>query len=247
MSVREELVHLIRQTARAVQQQTELGVDTCCLQRRLEEVLAFPQARPSPAASVRPQETLEAVYQQYCACTKCRLGHRRQRFVFGSGNERADVMFIGEAPGAEEDEQGVPFVGPAGQLLTRILKAIDFTRDEVYIANIVKCRPPNNRDPQPDEIAACAPILSAQIRLVGPKLICALGRIAAQALLGTPASLNRLRGRFHEYQGIKVLVTYHPSALLRNPAFKRPTWEDVQMLRREYDRMVRAEVQASEE
>ena len=155
------------------------------------------------------------------------------------------MLFIGEAPGADEDAQGRPFVGAAGQLFTRILKAIDFSRDEVYIANILKCRPPNNRDPKPDEIAACEPILREQIRLIQPILICALGRIAAQALLQTTMSLGRLRGRFHDYHGIKLMVTYHPSALLRNPAYKRPTWEDVQLLRREYDKMIQTRTDAS--
>lgn len=232
MNARQELARLVRQTARALVQQSEYGIDSSFLPGDLESMLVIPER-----ISTRGADTLQALYETHCTCTKCDLGHRRRHFVFGYGNEQADVMFIGEAPGAEEDAQGLPFVGPAGQLLDKILQAIHFTRDEVYIANIVKCRPPNNRDPQPDEIAACEPILREQIRLVQPRLICALGRVAGQALLKTTASLGRLRGRFHDYHGARLLVTYHPSALLRNPSFKRPTWEDVQMLRREYDRI----------
>ena len=136
-------------------------------------------------------------------------------------------------------------MGQAGKLLTRILNAIDFTRDEVYITNILKCRPPNNRDPQPEEIDACDAILKEQIRLVQPRLICALGRVAAQALLKKNSSIRTLRGRFHDYHGVKLLVTYHPSGLLHNPAYKRPTWEDVQMLRKEYDRIVQSDAKAT--
>ena len=189
--------------------------------------------------------SLEALYAKYHRCTACALGFKRKHFVFGSGNEHADVMFVGEAPGAQEDEQGQPFVGQAGKLLTRILNAIDFTRDEVYITNILKCRPPNNRDPMPEEIDACDAILKEQIRLVRPRLICALGRVAAQALLKQNSSIRALRGRFHDYHGIKLLVTYHPSGLLRNSAYKRPTWEDVQLLRKEYDRIVQSDAQAT--
>ena len=189
--------------------------------------------------------SLEALYAKYHRCTACALGFKRKHFVFGSGNEHADVMFVGEAPGAQEDEQGQPFVGQAGKLLTRILNAIDFTRDEVYITNILKCRPPNNRDPMPEEVDACDAILKEQIRLVRPRLICALGRVAAQALLKQNSSIRALRGRFHDYHGIKLLVTYHPSGLLRNSAYKRPTWEDVQLLRKEYDRIVQSDAQAT--
>lgn len=197
------------------------------------------------AAHAAQVTSLEALYAKYHRCTACALGFKRKHFVFGTGNEHADVMFVGEAPGAQEDEQGQPFVGQAGKLLTRILNAIDFTRDEVYITNILKCRPPNNRDPMPDEVDACDAILKEQIRLVRPRLICALGRVAAQALLKQHSSIRALRGRFHDYHGIKLLVTYHPSGLLRNAAYKRPTWEDVQMLRKEYDRIVQSDAQAT--
>lgn len=235
MSTREAMARLIQQTDRAIRQQMDTGVEAFYLPDGLDAVMPLPSVPMPASVASRPANSLATLYAQNSDCVKCRLGNRRQHFVFGSGNEHASVLFVGEAPGAEEDEQGVPFVGAAGQLLTKILKAIEFSREEVYIANIVKCRPPNNRDPEADEIATCTPILKEQIRLIQPRLICALGRIAAQTLLGTQASLNHLRGRFHDYNGIKVLVTYHPSALLRNPAFKRPTWEDVQLLRREYD------------
>lgn len=237
MDARQELAQLIRLTARAVAQQTAEGIESVFVLGGLDALLPIPPTMaPTP-----PVSALQALYDANCTCTKCPLGHTRRHFVFGSGNEHADVMFIGEAPGAEEDLQGTPFVGPAGQLLTKILHAIRFTRDDVYIANILKCRPPNNREPLPDEIVACEPILREQIRLIQPRLICALGRVAGQALLRTTAPLGRLRGKFHEYQGIKLLVTYHPAALLRNPELKRPTWEDMQMLRREYDRMKEGE------
>jgi uracil-DNA glycosylase len=165
------------------------------------------------------------------SCTRCRLSEGRRTVVFGSGKPTADLMFIGEGPGAEEDRQGLPFVGPAGQLLTRIIEAIGLRREEVYIANVVKCRPPGNRDPLPDEVAACRGHLEGQIRLVAPRLIVALGRVAAQTLLGTDEPLGRLRGHWHQVLGVPVRVTYHPAALLRNASFKRPTWEDMQVVR----------------
>lgn len=165
------------------------------------------------------------------ACTRCRLAEGRKSVVFGSGNPNADLMFVGEGPGAEEDRQGLPFVGPAGDLLTRIIQAIEMTRDEVYIANVVKCRPPGNRDPQPDEVQACRGYLEKQISLVRPRLLVALGRVAAQTLLGGDNPIGQLRGRWHQALGLPTLVTYHPAALLRNPALKRPTWEDMQQVR----------------
>ncbi|MBK8983093.1 MAG: uracil-DNA glycosylase [Ignavibacteria bacterium] len=171
-------------------------------------------------------------------CFKCRdLSQLRNNVVFGSGNENADLVIVGEAPGAEEDKQGLPFVGRAGKLLTDILKAINFSREEVYICNILKCRPPENRNPMADEIENCEPYLFNQLKLIKPKLILSLGTFASQTLLRSKEPLGKLRGRFHSYEGIKMMVTYHPAALLRNPAWKKPTWEDVQMLRAEYDIM----------
>ncbi len=172
-----------------------------------------------------------------CTCLKCPLGPTRTKFVFGVGDPNADIVLIGEAPGADEDLQGEPFVGRAGQLLNKILEAIQLKREEVYICNILKCRPPNNRDPQPDEIDTCEPYLWKQLEIIKPKIIVCLGRVAAQTLLRTTASLNDLRGKVHDYRGMKLTVTYHPAALLRNPNWKRPAWEDVQWIRKIYDQM----------
>jgi uracil-DNA glycosylase family 4 len=165
------------------------------------------------------------------ACTRCRLAQGRQKVVFGSGNPAAELMLIGEAPGAEEDKQGLPFVGPAGELLTKIIQAMDMRREDVYIANILKCRPPGNRDPQPDEVAACRGFLERQIELIQPKVIVALGRIAAQALLGNESPIGQMRGQWYRVRGVPAMVTYHPAALLRNQGLKRPTWEDMQQVR----------------
>lgn len=158
---------------------------------------------------------------------------------YGYGNPGAKVVIVGEAPGAEEDKQGKPFVGRAGKLLTDILKAVNFERDEVFICNILKCRPPENRNPLPDEILNCEPYLFKQLELIKPILILALGTFAAQTLLRSKEPLGKMRGRFHSYKGIKMMVTYHPAALLRNPGWKRPTWEDVQLFRKEYDKMIK--------
>jgi uracil-DNA glycosylase family 4 len=171
-------------------------------------------------------------------CTSCRLHEGRNKFVFGSGNPNADVMVIGEGPGAEEDIQGLPFVGRAGQLLTDVLKAINFSREEVYIANIVKCRPPGNRTPLPDEMDTCLPYLKKQIELINPKVILCLGLTAAKGLLKKRDSLTNLRGKVFEFENIKVMVTYHTAALLRNPHWKRGCWEDVQKFRKLYDSLV---------
>lgn len=179
--------------------------------------------------------TLTALYENIHTCMECPLGHTRNSFVFGSGNPDADIMVIGEAPGADEDEQGLPFVGRAGQLLTKILEAINLGRDEVYICNILKCRPPNNRKPLVMETDQCEPYLWKQIELVKPKLILALGLTAANTLLKNKESMTNLRGKVHDYQGIRMLVTYHPAALLRNPEWKKLAWEDVKLLRNLYD------------
>ena len=173
------------------------------------------------------------------SCLKCSLGKTRKSFVFGDGNPNADVMLIGEAPGADEDEQGIPFVGRAGKKLNEILNAINFEREEVYIANIVKCRPPNNRNPLPEEMETCIPYLYKQIELVKPKAILCLGLVASHALLQNKATLTSLRGNVYEFNNIKVMATYHPAALLRNPNWKRGCWEDVQKFRKLYDELVK--------
>lgn len=173
-------------------------------------------------------------------CTKCRLGSTRKNFVFGAGNPSADVVVIGEAPGGDEDEQGVPFVGRAGKLLTDILVAIKFSREDVFICNIIKCRPPANRNPLPDEIKQCEPYLLKQLKIINPSFILCVGTFAAQTLLKTKEPLGKLRGKFFDYEvegkQIKTLITYHPAALLRNPNWKKPTWEDVQLFKKEYDK-----------
>lgn len=181
--------------------------------------------------------SLEELNKLICSCTKCKLHKGRNNFVFGSGNPKAKVMVIGEGPGAEEDKQGLPFVGRAGQLLTDILKAIKFSRDEVYIGNIVKCRPPENRTPLPDEMETCLPYLLKQIDLIKPQMILCLGLTAAKGLLKKKESLTKLRGQFFDYNGIKVMVTFHPAALLRNPNWKKDCWTDVQKFRKLYDEL----------
>jgi DNA polymerase len=174
---------------------------------------------------------LAALCAEVLPCTKCALNTTRTHTVFGVGNPDADLVFIGEAPGQDEDLQGEPFVGRSGQLLTKILGAIGYTRDDVYIGNILKCRPPGNRDPLPAEVEQCEPHLRRQLAILRPRAICCLGRVAGQTLLGTDASLGKLRGAVHFYAGIPVMVTYHPAALLRNPGWKRDTWDDVRRLR----------------
>lgn len=186
-------------------------------------------------ASWAATTTLTELNEQICTCMQCPLGHTRTNFVFGSGNPNADIMIVGEAPGADEDEQGLPFVGRAGQLLTKILEAISLPREEVYICNILKCRPPNNRKPLVGETDQCEPYLWKQIEIVQPKLILALGLTAANTLLKNKESMTNLRGKIHDYHGIRTLVTYHPAALLRNPEWKKYTWDDVKLLRNLYD------------
>jgi uracil-DNA glycosylase len=179
---------------------------------------------------VAEYESLQAHCEAICECQRCPLGRTRNKFVYGVGHHSAEIMFVGEAPGADEDRQGEPFVGRAGKLLDKILEAMKLSRQDVYIANILKCRPPNNRDPLPDEVEQCLGYLHEQIRLIRPKLICALGRVAAQNLLKTTTPLGKLRKHWHTFSGTPMLVTYHPAALLRFPQYKRDTWEDMQML-----------------
>lgn len=200
-----------------------------------EEKICNPETANLDA--IGKSQSLDELDGNVCGCLRCRLGFTRTNFVFGTGNLNADIMFVGEAPGADEDLQGKPFVGRAGQLLTKMIEAINFKREDVYIGNVLKCRPPGNRDPKPDEVEACEPILLRQLEIIKPKIICALGRISGQTLLRTQGTLGSLRGKFHDYHGIKLLVTYHPAALLRNPNWKPEAWEDLKLLRREYDNM----------
>ncbi len=180
------------------------------------------------------QIDFEGLKEEVSRCRRCELYKKRTNTVFGDGNASAGIVFLGEAPGKNEDLQGVPFVGRAGKLLDKILQAIDLKREDIFITNILKCRPPGNRDPKEDEIKACEAFLKRQLELIDPAVICALGRVAAQNLLRTKTPLGKLRGRIHYYNGVKTIVTYHPAALLRNPHFKRPTWEDMKLLKRIY-------------
>jgi DNA polymerase len=189
-----------------------------------------PRSQDRPAGK---KEALEALRKKFADCALCDLSRTRTKLVFGSGNPEARLMFVGEAPGFDEDQQGEPFVGAAGQLLTKIIEAMKLRREDVYIANCLKCRPPGNRNPLPSEILTCDPILKAQIDIIRPEVICALGKFAAQTLLATEEPISRLRGRFHERQGLKIMPTFHPAYLLRNPADKKLAWEDVQKIMRE--------------
>lgn len=189
----------------------------------------------SNTETIENVESLQDLYEMIHTCTGCALGAKRNKVVFGNGNTHADIMLVGEAPGADEDRTGSAFVGRAGELLDKILAAIDLSRDKVFITNILKCRPPLNRDPLPEEIKACLPYLYKQIDIIQPKLILCLGRVAAQALLKSNCSMSELRQKVHLLNNRRCLVTYHPAALLRNTHYKRPTWEDVKLLKRLYD------------
>jgi uracil-DNA glycosylase family 4 len=184
--------------------------------------------------------SLKAVAKAVDGCTRCPLYRTAKNGVPGEGDPKARLVCVGEAPGANEDSSGRPFVGQAGQLLTKILEAVKLTREEVFITNVIKHRPPGNRNPMPDEMAACSPYLVRQLELIKPKVIIAFGAFAAQTLLETKTPIGKLRGLVHQYHGIPLVVTYHPAALLRNPAWKRPTWEDVKLARRVLDSATRA-------
>ena len=195
-----------------------------------ESVLAVIPSRPEAGVS-DPVKALKMIREDIGDCTRCRLAKQgRKQIVFGVGNPTADLMFIGEAPGADEDQQGEPFVGRAGQLLTNMIKAMGITREHVYIANIIKCRPPGNRQPERDECETCSPFLMRQIEVVNPKVIVALGAVAAKTLLAVSAPMTELRGRWFEFKGTKLAVTYHPAFLLRDPRQKKEAWKDLQMV-----------------
>ncbi|MBJ80050.1 MAG: hypothetical protein CMH60_01910 [Myxococcales bacterium] len=207
----------------------------------IEEVKAFVQLQadlglkgvsidfnPQVGSAVPGTLNLSAIREELGDCQRCKLCDQRKNIVFGVGDPHARLMFVGEGPGADEDIKGEPFVGKAGQLLTRMIQAMGLRREDVYIANIVKCRPPENRDPEPDEIAACEPFLLQQIEAVQPEVIVALGRYASQCLVGKATPISRLRGSWSSYAGIDLMPTFHPAYLLRNPSGKRPVWEDLQ-------------------
>jgi len=193
-------------------------------------------ARGVTAEEIRALPVLDAVRELSLGCPRCGLAKTRTRVVFGEGDPNAELMVVGEAPGENEDRQGRPFVGKAGKLLDLLLMSAGFPRESVYICNVLKCRPPGNRNPLPDEVEACSPYLLRQVELVKPGIIVAFGTFAAQTLLGTDTSIGRLRGRLHEYRGIPLVPTYHPAALLRNPGWVRAVWEDLQRARATLDR-----------
>ncbi|MEA2014518.1 MAG: uracil-DNA glycosylase [Thermodesulfobacteriota bacterium] len=195
----------------------------------LPSVPATAEASEMAVVSV-PSITLEDIGEELGDCKRCKLHSERNHIVFGEGSSTSDLVFVGEAPGRDEDMQGRPFVGRAGQLLTDIIKAMGLERKDVYICNILKCRPPQNRNPEPDEIVACEPFLIRQLEAIQPRVICAMGKFAAQTLLKTETAISVLRGRFHSYHGIKLMPTYHPAYLLRNPGAKKQVWEDVQII-----------------
>jgi DNA polymerase len=201
----------------------------------MQELFAKESQKPAAKGSSRsgaPDE-LEALKKEVLQCARCDLSRTRSNVVFGSGNAKAALMFVGEAPGRDEDIQGQPFVGRAGQLLTKIIEAMGLKREDVYIANILKCRPPENRAPLPEEILACWENIARQIEIIKPTVICTLGKFASQTLLRTETPISALRGNFHEYNGIKVMPTFHPAYLLRNPGEKKPVWDDMQKIMRE--------------
>jgi DNA polymerase len=198
--------------------------------------IADPQqdnASDQPIGKVR----LQVVREDLGDCQRCKLAPMRTNIVYGVGSPDAPLVFVGEAPGADEDRTGEPFVGAAGQLLTKMIEAMGFSRDEVYIANILKCRPPGNRNPEPDEIAACEPFLKRQLAAIRPRMIVTLGKFAAQCLLRSDAPISKLRGAWHEYEGIPLMPTFHPAFLLRTPSAKREVWTDLQKVMAELDRL----------
>ena len=202
-------------------------------------VVASDEAELIPSA-IEKLDSLEEIAKKVAKCTRCPLYETATQGVPGEGNPKAQLVCVGEAPGAKEDETGRPFVGQAGQLLTKILAAIDLTREQVFICNVLKHRPPGNRNPRPEEVEACSPYLIRQLELIKPKVIVAFGTFAAQTLLNSKTPIGQLRGLVHKYHGIPLVVTYHPAALLRNPAWKRPTWEDVKLARRILDSSARS-------
>jgi DNA polymerase len=230
--VKSELLDVVRSLKAYVQAYPQTCKPLPGHDRRAEAVaVSFqPEAVAQSTDRRSPALTLESVRTDMGDCQRCPLGKVRTNLVFGEGNPNAELVFVGEAPGGDEDRQGRPFVGRAGQLLTRMITAMGLTRQDVYICNILKCRPPGNRNPEGPEIAACEPFLIKQLEAMNPKIICALGTFAAQTLLKKDVPITALRGRYHDYHGIKLMPTYHPAYLLRNQGAKKPVWEDLQTI-----------------
>ncbi|KAF0221534.1 MAG: DNA polymerase [Geobacteraceae bacterium] len=227
-----EVKELISSLRVYLEELQETGVDALpFVQPASAPSRATGKAEEGSASPVRG-ETLDDVRRELEECGRCQLGNTRTNLVFGVGNPAARLAFVGEAPGRDEDLQGEPFVGEAGQLLSKIINAMGFERSDVYICNVLKCRPPGNRNPQPDEIEKCHPFLLRQLKAIAPEVIVCLGTFAAQTLLQTKAPISKLRGSFHDYHGIPLMPTFHPAFLLRNPAMKREVWEDMQQVMR---------------
>ncbi len=230
-SMVQQVTEAIDEVRNSLQFLSNIGCSSLdCSQENTRAVLSWGEEH-APAKAV--PETLAGIRSDLGDCTRCRLSAHRNRIVFGAGNPRSRLVFVGEGPGYDEDQQGEPFVGAAGQLLTRIIHAINLTREQVYICNIIKCRPPGNRNPLPDEINTCFPFLKRQILSIQPEFICALGSVAAQTLLDTRQPISKLRGHFFTYHDIQLMPTYHPAFLLRNSGRKRDVWEDMKQLMKE--------------
>jgi DNA polymerase len=230
----DELLALVRSLKAQIQSEIDAGKTPAYLCMTGEpaalDTSAAEKSQAQSRTSPRKELTLGDVKKELGDCQRCSLGRVRTNIVFGEGNPKAEIVFVGEAPGGDEDIQGRPFVGRAGQLLTRIIAAMGLKRDDVYICNILKCRPPGNRNPRPEEIAACEPFLIRQLEAINPRVICALGTVAARTLLKTDVPITVLRGKFHSYHGIQLMPTYHPAYLLRNAGAKKQVWEDVQKI-----------------
>lgn len=234
MSSRDEVLRDLADRARYYSSLTSIGVRRdAAAAPAISEAMSRPVAAPpgSDPAEGGGASGLGEIRDDLGDCQRCKLAGGRKNIVFGQGNPQARLMFVGEAPGADEDEQGLAFVGRAGQLLTRIIEAIGLRREDVFIANVLKCRPPGNRNPEPDEILSCQPFLERQIRAIRPKVIVGLGKFAGQWLLRTAEPISRLRGKLGERDGIQVMPTYHPAFLLRNPGAKKEVWEDMKTVR----------------
>lgn len=216
----------------------DIGVESVRIADEIAtDIQVFEPSVSNPSPSDSGSETLDAIRSDIGDCQRCKLAPTRTTIVFGSGNPNADIVFVGEAPGYEEDQQGLPFVGEAGRLLTKIIESTGIKREDAYICNILKCRPPGNRNPEPDEVFACSPFLKRQIAAIRPKIVCCLGKFAAQTLLQNQAPISRLRGEFHDIDGIRVIATFHPAYLLRSPEKKREVWEDMKQIRAELFRL----------
>lgn len=230
MTARQRFADLTDQARAALESLVKNGYTQVDLGAETRQCMASWGRAPVPVSAPFRPETLAEIRAELGDCQRCKLSHGRKQIVFGEGAPDARLVFVGEGPGGDEDRQGRPFVGAAGQLLTKIIDAMCLDRDRVYICNIIKCRPPGNRNPESDEIKACLPFLHRQIAAIEPDYICALGSVAARTLLGTDRPISRLRGRFHSFEGIPVMPTFHPAFLLRNPDRKREVWEDVKQL-----------------